>query len=382
MSETKHHNPLHPPGAGPVTSDCVHAKRLSRVLTHLPAAVVVVDGLGRVSEANAAAQALLQTAEDTNPLLGQSWLQVIARSFQPQADDGHDITTRSGRRVNISTTPLSDEPGQIVLIKDVTETRALQSELAQKTRLISLGQMVASLAHQIRTPVASALLYASHLGKDSLPADDRNRFADKLIERLAHMEHLIQDMLGFASGGEARDPDAIEVETLLDDATAAMDGHPQAGHVRIEHRRGDPLWIRGERPALLGALQNLLSNALTACDPGGLVQIAARPGYAHVDIVVSDNGRGMDAATREQALEPFFSTSAGGTGLGLAVVDTVVRSHFGQLHIESSPGQGSRFLLRLPRPQTGPTESPQTPLPAQWPGARHRAPSGPRTSHV
>ena len=109
-------------------------------------------------EANPAACELLG-----EPLVGELWRQVIARSFAPRKDDGHEISLRDGRRLSIATRSLDAEPGQLVLLNDLTETRRLQDQLARHERLSSLGRMVASLAHQIRTPLSAAMLYAGHL---------------------------------------------------------------------------------------------------------------------------------------------------------------------------------------------------------------------------
>jgi two-component system sensor histidine kinase FlrB len=148
------------------------ANRLQNLLALLPGGVIVIDDQGLVREANPAACELLG-----EPLLGQLWRQVIARSFAPRKDDGHEVSLRDGRRLSIATRSLDAEPGQLVLLNDLTETRRLQDQLARHERLSSLGRMVASLAHQIRTPLSAAMLYASHLAEDDrelAPAASRN----------------------------------------------------------------------------------------------------------------------------------------------------------------------------------------------------------------
>jgi len=132
------------------------AGRLSLLLDVLPGGVVVLDGEGVIRENNPAAEALLG-----EPLLSIAWSEVISRAFAPRCDDGHEVSLVDGRRVNISTCPLGAEPGQILLITDVTEMRMLQDRLSQQQRLASMGETAASLAHQIRTPLSSAMLYAS-----------------------------------------------------------------------------------------------------------------------------------------------------------------------------------------------------------------------------
>ena len=134
------------------------AKKLSSVLQALPAGVVVLNPEGLVQDCNPASIELLG-----GPLRGEVWREVVERAFLPRSDDGHEISLKDGRLVNISTCPLGNDPGQILLIADVTETRRLQKFVSQHQRLISMGEMVASLAHQIRTPLSTALLSASQL---------------------------------------------------------------------------------------------------------------------------------------------------------------------------------------------------------------------------
>lgn len=171
------------------------ALRLQSLLDLLPGGVIVIDGQGVVREANPVARNLLG-----QPLVGMLWRQVIARSFAPREDDGHEVSLRDGRRLSIATRSLHGEPGQLVLLNDLTETRRLQDQLSRHERLSALGRMVASLAHQIRTPLSAALLYASHLAEQELPVEQQQRFAGRLKERLHELEHQVRDMLVFARG--------------------------------------------------------------------------------------------------------------------------------------------------------------------------------------
>ena len=126
------------------------ANRLATLLQALPGGVIALDRNGVVQEYNQAALTLLG-----EPLSGVAWSQVIARAFAPRNDDGHDVSLADGRRVNIATCPIENEPGQILLITEVTELRQLQDRVNQQQRLVAMGEMAASLAHQIRTPLAS-----------------------------------------------------------------------------------------------------------------------------------------------------------------------------------------------------------------------------------
>jgi two-component system sensor histidine kinase FlrB len=320
------------------------SNRIEHLLSALPAGVVVLDGRGRVQEYNPAAVDLLG-----EPLSGVAWTDVIARAFVPRAHDGHEISLRDGRLVGVATRSLDPEPGQIVLIHDLTSTRRLQEQLARHQRLSSLGEMAASLAHQVRTPLATALLYVSHLNRPQLEESDRLRVAEKILSRLRHLERLVNDMLVFARG-DAQQREIIALTPLLNEIQQALEPQLNAAACHLVLSAGaDGTQLQGNREALAGALLNLATNAIQACGTGGEIRLAAavtRDGM--VEISVSDNGPGIPAELQERIFEPFFTTRADGTGLGLAVVQAVTRAHGGELRLDSTPGAGATFRLRLP----------------------------------
>jgi len=317
------------------------ASRLQSLLDLLPGGVIVIDGQGVVREANPVALELLGM-----PLEGTLWREVIARSFAPRRDDGHEISMKDGRRVSIATRSLHGEPGQLVLLTDMTETRRLQEQLARHERLSALGRMVASLAHQIRTPLSTALLYASHLEQGGLSAEQQQRFAGRLKDRLNELEHQVRDMLVFARGDLPLE-DRLAPADLMSALHAAAAARLEGVAVRWQcDTSGGSLLCN--RDTLVGALLNLLENALQAANgvPRLKVHLYARGSWLYVS--VSDSGVGMDAATLARLGEPFFTTRATGTGLGLAVVKSVARAHSGALSLRSRLGRGTRVTLQLP----------------------------------
>lgn len=322
------------------------ANRLERLLDALPAGVVVLDGRGIVHDANSAARALLG-----EPLSGLSWLAIIRRAFATQRGDFNEVRLKDGRVLGISTNPLGAEPGQIILLNDITGTCQLQEKLARHQRLSTMGEMAASLAHQIRTPLASALLYAAQTGSDKLDALQRKRLAEKLLARLRDLEHLVNDMLLFARGGGVG-TDTIPIAALLRDARQNLDPYLRdAGRLTVRDD-GAELVVRGNRNALLGAVQNLVINALQIHDDVRVTVTAMaghdKSGQRVVDITVRDDGPGIPAAIRERIFEPFFTTRSQGTGLGLAVVQAVAHLHNGAVWAESPEGAGAAFTIRLP----------------------------------
>ncbi|MBP5111782.1 sensor histidine kinase [Pseudomonas protegens] len=317
------------------------ANRLQNLLDLLPGGVIVIDGHGIVTEANPAACELLGL-----PLEGQLWRNIIARSFAPREDDGHEISLRDGRRLSIATRSLDAEPGQLVLLNDLTETRHLQDQLARHERLSSLGKMVASLAHQIRTPLSAALLYASHLTEQELPVATHQRFAGRLKERLHELEHQVRDMLVFARG-ELPLTDRLTPKSLLQSLQAAALTHVQDVAVRwqCDSHNGELLC---NRDTLVGALLNLIENAVQASAGAARLKVHLYSRGDTLRLCISDSGSGIDAAVLERLGEPFFTTKANGTGLGLTVVKAVARAHQGELSLRSRPGRGTCALVTLP----------------------------------
>ncbi|MFI8981065.1 sensor histidine kinase [Ectopseudomonas khazarica] len=317
------------------------AHRLQSLLDLLPGGVIVIDGQGVVREANPVARALLG-----QPLVGMLWRQVIARNFAPREDDGHEISMRDGRRLSIATRSLHGEPGQLVLLTDLTETRRLQDQLSRHERLSALGRMVASLAHQIRTPLSAALLYASHLNEQVLPAEQQQRFAGRLKERLHELENQVRDMLIFARG-ELPLPDRLSPAELFAALRAAAEAHVGDMAVRwqCDVREGELLC---NRDTLVGTVLNLIDNAIQAAGRDACLKIHLYRRDGQLRLCVSDNGPGMSRETLARLGEPFFTTKTTGTGLGLAVVKAVARAHQGQLLLQSRAGRGTCAIVSLP----------------------------------
>lgn len=317
------------------------AHRLQSLLDLLPGGVIVIDGQGVVREANPVARNLLG-----QPLVGMLWRQVIARSFAPREDDGHEISLQDGRRLSIATRSLHGEPGQLVLLNDLTETRRLQDQLSRHERLSALGRMVASLAHQIRTPLSAALLYASHLTEQVLPLEQQQRFAGRLKERLHELEHQVRDMLVFARG-ELPLPDRLSPTALFEALRGAGEAHVQGLTVRwqCDGRDGELLC---NRDTLVGSVLNLLENAIQAAGREARLKVHLYQRGNTLRLCISDNGPGIDPATLARLGEPFFTTKTTGTGLGLAVVKAVARAHQGELQLRSRAGRGTCAVLILP----------------------------------
>lgn len=324
------------------------ASRLAALLHALPGGVVVIDAEGKVQEHNPAAELLLG-----QPLLGLPWSDIIQRSFAPRSDDGHDISLVDGRKVNISTCPLGSEPGQILLITDVTEIRYLQDRMGQQQRLAAMGKMAASLAHQIRTPLSSALLYVSNLKRQVLSDEDRFILTDKMTSRLRHLEQLIEDMLMYSREGKVGE-EYFTSQSLLDELYLGLEQQLELTKTRFTSANTKrDLVIHGNRQMLLSALTNLAMNAMQAMKESdktetGKIEVKITKVNNDVCIELKDNGPGIPVELQEQIFDPFYTTRTQGTGLGLAVVKAVAKAHGGDVELKSTTNEGCTFKVTLP----------------------------------
>ncbi|GAB6067249.1 sensor histidine kinase FleS [Methylothermus subterraneus] len=319
------------------------ATKLARLLEVLPGGVIVLDGAGRIAERNPKAAELLG-----EPLLGEPWDEVSRRCFVPEGVDPHERRLKDGRTVSILTRPLSGETGQILLLTDVTERRALQELLEHQRRLAAMGEMVAGLAHQVRTPLASALLYATQLENLALDEERRRRFTAKLVERLQHLESQVDAMLGLSRKGRfALEP--IPVADFLRRLAEAVEPRlaGTAVRLRVVDLTGGAAF-EGNWAALEGGFLNLLGNALEALAGRGQIELRAAQEGAWLCLSVIDDGPGMEEAVRARIFEPFFTTRPQGTGLGLPLVASIVKAHGGTVRCESVPGQGTAVHVYLP----------------------------------
>jgi two-component system sensor histidine kinase FlrB len=316
------------------------AARLSALITGLPGGVLVLDGRGTIQEFNPAALALLG-----EPLLGELFSGVYARATVNSRGIGEHTELRSGRFVNVSRREL-ENGAEVVLLTDVTESHLMQTFLTRQQRLLTLGELAAGLAHQIRTPLAAALLYASQMTLADRNPADLARCADKTVGSLKQLDKLVNDMLAFAHGGAARE--AVSVSALLEQVAQWLRPALSDG-IRLTIRTQAPdLMVRANAPSLVSAVLNLATNALQAATaPLELELLGRRAARGRAQIVVSDNGPGVPPHIRGRIFEPFFTTRARGNGIGLSIVKSVVEAHGGSVCLAESVC-GATFVIELP----------------------------------
>lgn len=313
-------------------------RRLSELLETLPGAILVIDGSGVIRQHNSQASTLLN-----QPLIGCSWASIVRREVRESSGEDGNIQLCDGRWLSLSRRPLNSEPGEVLLLADITESRRMAELRQRNERLTTIGEMTAEFAHQVRTPLASTLLYANLLDR-STPSSER--IAEKITAGLHDLKRMVNDMLGFAAGAR-RAEDRVNVVALLKDVQQTLHGQ-LGGNTRLRVSVSDAsLSVAANEDALKGALLNLVTNADQAGGGAATILLHGVRCGDMIRLCVSDDGPGVPEAALPRLFEPFFTTRPQGTGLGLSVVKAVADAHAGNVAVATSE-LGTSFTMRLP----------------------------------
>jgi signal transduction histidine kinase len=251
--------------------------------------------------------------------------------------------------------------GLVVVLRDLREIEDLRRRMFTQARLAAVGELAAGLAHEINNPLAFVRANLGQLERhwESLCAGDLSAGELQLTARDGR-EMIQESMIGadraveivrgvrrFTHAGfsnrELADPNELIEDTL---SMLRSESNPTT----IDFRRGEIPPVLCEPQQLRQVFLNLVNNALQAVSQGGRIEIASGREGDDVVVEVSDDGEGMDAATLDRIFDPFFTTKevGEGTGLGLAISWHIVSAHGGRIDVRSTPGNGSRFYVRLP----------------------------------
>ncbi len=230
------------------------------------------------------------------------------------------------------------------------ELERTQSQLIQSAKLAALGELVANIAHEINNPLTSVLGYAALLRERELPEAVAADLA--IIEKEGlRAKKIVRDLLDFARQRELK-LEEVDLRTVVREMVELLRRQAEVNNVRIVERYPEsPASVLADSGQLKQVFLNLLANALDAMPLGGtLTMTMARTPEGWMEAAVSDTGVGIVPEHAPRIFDPFFTTKpeVKGTGLGLSVSLGIVQNHGGQLTVESEPGRGATFIVRLP----------------------------------
>lgn len=348
---------------------------LNSILGSLSSGVIAVDKSGVISHFNLAAEKLIGIPIEQ--ALGRRYEKIITAasgrnySAPETVSSGKEfdsfektILCQDGRElvVSVSTALLRDETqtlfGAVELFHDLTKIKALEEEINRVKTLAALGEMAATVAHEVRNPLGGIGGFASLLRRELIGDEEKVRLVDKIITGVNNLNQTVTALLDYTRRDQLSMRE-VSLNNLIADTIEFEDAsREESGSlIELELQAGDrQLKLKCDPHLLRQALLNLLRNGREAMNDKGKIIIrfgseAASPkGHRQVWIEVEDFGEGISPEYQDKIFRPFFSTKNDrrGSGLGLAAVWKTVNAHGGEITFQSEVGQGSVFRITLP----------------------------------
>lgn len=232
------------------------------------------------------------------------------------------------------------------------EVKALEAEMLHKERLATLGDMAATVAHEIRNPLNAISVGLQRIKQEFQPTDGQEEHYSRLTELMLGEVHrlnmIVEQFLSLARPFEIR-PEALRVQDILNEVATLVEGEAQQSKVQIRVIAPTALPpFSADREYLRQTLLNLVLNGLQAMPEGGTLTLEAKTSNGNILISVADTGSGIAPENLPRIFDPYFTTKARGSGLGLATARRIVEAHGGTITVLSEVGQGCRFQVVLP----------------------------------
>ena len=264
-------------------------------------------------------------------------------------------STGEAQEWDISSFPIYSESKNIkqaiLFEQDVTEKRRLEATLVQSEKLSAVGQLAAGVAHEISNPLSAIIANAQLLQHELPPDDDKQELADMILRAGERAAQVVRNLLDLIRK-ERYEFVPTDVNETLEDALALVQHEFISRSVTLTRKFAKKLPpIQGSSNHLQGIWLNIVMNALDAIEEGhGEVKVESRRQGNEIHVIITDTGKGMAAEQLNKIFEPFYTTKAPGrgTGLGLSVVQRVIKQHGGYIQVNSQPNVGTEFLIVLP----------------------------------
>ncbi len=259
--------------------------------------------------------------------------------------------------LSISSSQLKDETGKVIgaviIIRDMREIKELQEKVRRAERLASLGRLAAGIAHEIRNPLSSIRGFAHYFQGKFEPETKDVKYAKAMVDEIDRLNRIIEALLDFARPAEP-ELQPCSIEDVLNHVLRLIQTDVNTKEVKVVTDIEDDIPnVMLDRDQMIQALLNILLNAVNAVDKGGEISVSIYMEMDTLQIGISDTGSGIPPENLPRVFDPFFTTRKDGTGLGLAIVHRIIENHNGEIGVESKPGEGTTFTVRLPLRKEG-----------------------------
>ena len=317
-------------------------QRISALIKAMPAAVVLLE--------NQIVKIFNRAALQFFPFLKADQLFAIPVHWEASITPGEYLiqSLESAKlRQTVQVVRIEEGFRTIIQIQDITQNILSHQKSQQESRLTAMGKMAASIAHQIRTPLATALLYSSHLCDLELDEPTKVEFTERLRKQLLGLEKLSKEMLQFVSN-RPKQIELVSLSDLLLEVDQSLRPLCEEKGVELHAKLTEhPFKISAEKSALVNAFIAVLENALKVSEPGQVIEMIMSANPQRCQIVMNDQGPGIPKEILGSLFEPFLSGHSTGTGLGLAIAKNAIEAHRGSITAENT-AQGARFTITLP----------------------------------
>lgn len=340
-------------------------KYLDGILQNLPVGVIVTDIDAKIITMNKTAADIAGNSNanrnitDVIPFLHADY---FSEGMLPEME-GELTANGHAKSIIVAAAPMKDTReklhGWLVILKDNTELKRLKESAERNKRLAAMGEMAASIAHQIRNPLGSIELFASVL-RDELSGDaEKSNLAVHISTAVSTLNNILSNMLFFANQSMPVFA-PVSINKILDE-TLAFAEYLKKGKSGIVIERlyqaKNSIEFFGDSELLKQAFLNIIANAIQSMDRNGELAIGTSVethSNAHLlKISFADTGSGIPDEMIDRIFDPFFTTKQRGTGLGLAIVNNIIKAHDGIIEVESSPNKGTTFHIILPLMKRG-----------------------------
>jgi len=243
---------------------------------------------------------------------------------------------------------------EITMLIERAESASAKASLAEQLRhadrLATIGQLAAGVAHELNEPLGNIMGFAQLLQKQAGLPEGAQRDAEQIVQAVLHGREIVKKLLLFARQSNSRRV-RLDLSNLIRENLYFLEARCRSGGIGVQLNLADlPAFVFAVPSEMTQVLVNLGVNAIQAMPSGGTLTIRTHTEDNSVLFVVEDTGTGMDESTQQRLFTPFFTTKdiGEGTGLGLSVVLGIISAHGGTIHVESAPGRGTRFMIRLP----------------------------------